>query len=310
MRILFAGSDSIAVPTLETLASLRLVGAVLTTPDAPGKRGKNLLPTPVKAKALELGLPVYQPERLGSQARADIAKSGCDTLISFCYGKIFGPRFLALFERKMNIHPSLLPKYRGCAPIQAAILNRDRESGISIQDIALAVDEGDLYITQSFLLDGTETTETLERKVATLAPELLKDLLENLDLFKSRHQRSDCVSYTTFIKKEDGRLDFTQSASELHARIRAYSLWPKAVCTLDGQDLYLTGVSGSVFDIPDETCTEEPGTVVSHEKGRGFRIATGNGYLYVNSLQCPTKKVCDSMSFLNGRRDIIGKKLT
>lgn len=309
MRILFAGTEKIAVPALEKLAGRGLVAAVLTTPDAPGRRGSALLPSPVKAKALELGLPVFQPEHLRSQAREEIAPLSCDILLSFCYGKIFGPKFLALFDRCMNIHPSLLPRFRGCAPIQNAILSLDRRTGVSIQEIALRTDEGDIYLTQSFDLDGTETTESLEDRVSVIAASLADDLFDNLEVFKTRPQIGE-PSYTAFVKKEDGRLDFSLSAAELHARIRAYSHWPRAVCSLDGQDLYLLGVSGSAFDIEEETCSQEPGTIVCHEKGRGFRIATGSGYLYVDRLQCPTKKACDSLSFLNGRRDIVGKVLT
>lgn len=310
MRILFAGTDEIAVPTLEALDRHRLVCAVLTTPDAPGKRGHALLPSPVKAKALELGLPVLQPDRLGSQAREAVSPLGADTLLSFCYGRIFGPKFLSLFRHSFNIHPSLLPKYRGCAPIQNTILSMDRQGGISIQEIALAVDEGDIYLTQAFDLDGTETTDSLCARVASMAPDLAVRLLSSLDVFRSRPQVDTGASYTRFIRKEDAVLDFKDSAMRLHAAIRAYSTWPKAACMLDGQPLYLLGVSGSVFDIPHEECAEEPGTVAGYVKGRGLKIATGDGYLYVDSLQLPTKKAMDSASFINGRRDIIGKVLT
>ena len=308
MRILFAGTEAIAVPTLEALASHGLVAAVLTTPDAPGKRGRMLLPSPVKSAALALGLPVLQPEHLGSEARAAVKVFHADTLMSFCYGRIFGPKFLALFERKFNIHPSLLPKYRGCAPLQSTIVNLDRSGGVSIQDIALGIDEGDLYLTQSFELDGRETTESLCSRVALIAADLAMDLIGNIGVFKPRPQEGE-ASCTRLIEKDDGRLDFTLPAARLHAMVRAYSAWPKALCLLDGEALYLTGVSLSAFQIPDEDCIEEPGTIVSHERGLGFRIATGRGYLHVDRLQLPTKKEMDSQSFLNGHRDIIGKKL-
>ena len=194
--------------------------------------------------------------------------------------------------------------------LQGMRLNQDDTCAISIQDIAPALDEGDIYITQSFRLDGTETITSLSEKVASLAPSLVEDLLMNIDVFKPRRQSEDGVSYTTFVKKDDARLDFTRSARALHSAVRAYEKWPKAYCLFDGQPLYLLGVYGSVFDIPDEQCAEAPGTVVSHEKGKGFRIATGNGYLYVSELQLPTKKAMDSAAFLNGRHDIISKVLT
>lgn len=309
MRILFAGTDEIAVPTLEALDRHRLVCAVLTTPDAPGKRGRALLPSPVKVKAMELGIPVIQPDHLGSKAREVVSRLAPDTLLSFCYGRIFGPKFLALFQHRFNIHPSLLPKYRGCSPIQNTILNLDRKGGISIQDIAEAVDEGDIYITQSFDLDGTETTEGLSARVSVMAADLAVRLLSSLDVFRSRPQPDVGASYTALVRKEDALLDFHRDAMSLHAAVRAYSAWPKATCMLDGQPIYLLGVWGSAFDIPHEECAEEPGTVAGYVKGRGVKIATGDGYLYVDSLQLPTKKAMDSASFINGRRDIIGKVL-
>ena len=165
MRILYAATGDIAVPLLGQLAAEGLVGAVLTAPDAPGRRGKSLVPSPVKVKALELGIPVMQPETLRTEARAEASSFSCDTLLSFCYGKIFGPRFLAMFGRKLNVHPSILPRYRGCSPIYAAIRAGDSETGITLQEIAEGVDEGDIYGCLPIALDGTETQESLEEKV-------------------------------------------------------------------------------------------------------------------------------------------------
>ena len=308
MRILYAGTEEIAVPTLEALAAAKLVVAVLTTPDEPGKRGKTLLPSPVKQAAVRLGLPVLQCDHLGSEARKLVSAYAPDTLMSFCYGRIFGPKFLALFSRRFNIHPSLLPKYRGCAPIQAAILSLDRQTGISIQDIAPGIDEGDLYLTQSFSLDGSETSATLCDRVSRLASSLAVDLLGGLDVFRPRAQEGE-ASYTRMIAKDDGRLDFSWSAARLHATVRAYSTWPKAWCLLCGQRLLVTGVDGSAFDIADGECQEEPGTIVALDKAHGLKVATESGYLHITRLQLPTKKEMDSQSFVNGQRGIIGKRL-
>ena len=133
MRILYAATGDIAVDLLEALWKEGLVKAVLTAPDAPGKRGKGLVPPPVKVKAEELGIPVYQPETLRSEARKRVREMDVDTLMSFCYGKIFGPLFLSLFSSTFNVHPSLLPLHRGCAPIYGAIRDMDRITGISVR---------------------------------------------------------------------------------------------------------------------------------------------------------------------------------
>ena len=140
MRILYAATGEIAVPLLRALAQRGDIAAVLTAPDAPGKRGKTLIPSPVKVAALELGLDVWQPETLRKEARAHVRSLMPDALMSFCYGKIFGPMFLSLFRYTFNVHPSLLPKYRGCAPLYAAIRNLDREIGITLQEIAPGID--------------------------------------------------------------------------------------------------------------------------------------------------------------------------
>lgn len=308
MKILFAATGSIAVKTLEKLASLGLVRAVLTTPDVPGKRGKTLLPSPVKVKALELGLEVYQPETLRTEAREHIRTLGVDTLVSFCYGKIFGPKFLALFDGKYNIHPSLLPRWRGCSPIYRTILERDREGGISIQELALEVDSGDILNTCRFQLDGTEDIPSLEGKVADLAADLAVETFSDPDGFKPRKQEGE-ISYSDMIDKSEAVLDFSRSAAELHAMIRACYPWPKAVAGYRGGQLFLLGVSGSVFSPFEKTCGEKPGTVVGLDRKRGFKIATGDGYLYVSRVQAPAKKEMDSSSYLNGDRMIIGSVL-
>ena len=307
MRILYTATGDIALDLLSALHEEGLVGAVLTAPDAPGKRGKGLIPPPVKVRAEELGLPVYQPETLRTEARERVRELGVDTLLSFCYGKIFGPRFLSLFDHTFNVHPSLLPLHRGCSPIYAAIRSLDRETGISLQEIALGVDEGDIFARTVIPLDGTETTGSLEAMVREIAPSLVIPALR--DFSPSRRERQEGEpSYTGFIGKEDGRLDFSRSASELHAIIRACCPWPKAYAMLDGSPLYLTGVWGSAFDSP-EPCAEAPGTVVDAVKGRGLRIATGCGYLYVSKVLPPARKEMDALSYLNGNRGILGSVL-
>ena len=308
MRILFAATGQIAVPTLTALAGEGLVGAVLTAPDAPGKRGKSLIPSPIKVEAERLSLPVLTPEHLGSAARAEVSAFGCDTLVSFCYGKIFGPKFLALFSSTCNIHPSALPKYRGPSPVYAAILNKDRSFSISLQEIALKCDEGRLYLQKEFPLEGNENNESLENRIANLVPELAKPLFMSRCLPEPVEQVGE-ASWAGFIKKEDGLIDFNKDAKTLHAQIRAVYPWPKAVTQYNGLPLYLCSVSGSVFDIDECECAEMPGTVVCHEKNRGFKIATASGYLYVDRLQLPTKKEMDSLSFLNGNKGVIGTVL-
>ena len=309
MRILFAATDYIAIPLLEALSREGLVGAVLTAPDAPGKRGKSLIPSPIKVKALELGLEVYSPETLRTEAREYVKTLSCDTLLSFCYGKIFGPMFLTLFERTFNVHPSALPKYRGCAPIYAAIKNGDRESAISLQSIALKVDEGDIHAVLPFELDGKENNDTLTERVGILAPELVIPALKNIDNIVPKTQNNDDASYQMFITKEDGKIDFSRSAKEIHAQIRACYPWPKAYALLGEDKLILTSVSASLFDEFEKSAGEEPGTVVALDKKRGLKIACADFYIYVDRVLPPMKKEMDAASYVNGNRSIIGTVL-
>ena len=308
MRLLFASTDSIAVPLLETLAEKGICTAVFTTPDAPKKRGKGFVPTPIRVKAEELGLPVFTPEHLNSPERDIVRSLGTDALLSFSYGKIFGPKFLSLFKYTFNVHPSALPLYRGCSPIFNVIRNRERESAISLQKISLKIDEGDIYASYPLKLDGTETSESLEKVISEVAPGFVLSALESVDNIIPYPQMGE-ASYTGFIKKDDGLIDWSESASSIHALIRACYPWPKAWCYFNGAPFIITGVHSSSF-LPFEECSEEPGTVIALDKKKGLKIATGDGYLYVSHVLPPMKKEMDASSFVNGCRSIIGSRLT
>ena len=303
MRIVFAGTGSIAVPLLEALAEHGLIALVISSPDAPGKRGKALQPSPVKKRALELGLEVYTPESIRKNEREYVASFGADTLLSFCCGKIFGPKFLSVFSETFNVHPSLLPLHRGPSPIYQAIREGDRVTGISLQKIALGIDEGDIYATLPIPLDGTETEESLSGRVASLVPSFVLPVL--LDSGRQAVRQQGTATFSAFVRKEDGRIDFSMCAEEAHSVIRACYPWPKAYVMLDGAPLYLTGVYGSGFEIEHTTPQEKSGTIVSCEKGKGLKIAFPDGYIYVTRVLPPMKKEMDVFSFVNGRKSVI-----
>ena len=162
MRLLFAGTPEIALPALEALHGEGYIQAVLTAPDAPRGRGRKPAASPVKERALELGLPVLSPERLGRAVRDEIGEFQPDLLAVVAYGRIFGPRFLALFPGGgINLHPSILPRHRGPAPLPATILAGDSEWGLTVQRIALEMDAGDILIQQRYPVTGDETTALL-----------------------------------------------------------------------------------------------------------------------------------------------------
>ena len=307
MKILFAATGSIAVPTLEALYRAGLVKAVLTSPDEKGGRGNKIIEPPIKIKAKELGLPYYQMQSLRTEARECVKTLGCDTLVSFCYGKIFGPKFLSLFENKFNIHPSLLPKYRGCSPLYESIVNLDREGGISIQEIALEVDSGDILSSTSFPLDGTETLTSLEDRVAVMAAQLASEVFSDVSSYHMRGQEGD-VTYSRMLKKEDGEIDFSLPGERIHALIRASYPWPKAFTTYKGEKLLLCAVSGSAFSL-EPNSSDAPGTVVGIDKKKGLKIAAKGSYIYVTRLQSPSRKEMDALSFVNGDRALLSSIL-
>ncbi len=314
MKILFAGTPEIAVPTLRAVAEHFDVQAVLTNTDKQGARGRHLIPSPIKVAAEELGIEVLQYDRLRGDAREAVAATGCDTLLCFAYGRIFGPKFLSLFSKeKLNIHPSLLPLLRGPSPIQGAIEQMFSESGISVQRLAQEMDSGAILVQESFALGGDETTATLSERVALAAAPLAVRALEAI-ADGSAHfvEQSGEPTYTTLITAEMAELDFSRSAQELHAQIRAMAPWPKARARYDGQLLYINEVYGTLAEAGTDAVPSEakPGMVVARDRKRGVAIATGSGLLWVTGLQLEKRKALDALSFLNGNQSFLGAELT
>ncbi|MDR3172681.1 MAG: methionyl-tRNA formyltransferase [Treponema sp.] len=333
MRIIFAGSPAIAIPALEALADLALEGpglppsassaggfelaGILSNPDSPRGRHGKPEPTELAAAAAALGPRfgeaglrppvIMKPERLGGEARGEIEALGPDILVSFAYGKIFGPKFLALFPLGgINIHPSLLPAYRGPTPIPQAILNRDRETGISIQRLALEMDSGDILIQEAFPLGDTETTaslsEEMARRAAILIPRALRGIASGT--LEGRPQDNEKASYCRLLSRGDGRINWGRGAFDIEAQIRAYSPWPLS-WTLDGdQCLYILRASAGPGGKE-----AAPGTVLGIDREQGILVQTGEGTLAVSVLQYGAKKALDWKAFLNGARGFIGRRL-
>ncbi|GHV94837.1 methionyl-tRNA formyltransferase [Spirochaetia bacterium] len=335
---MFAGSPAIAVPALEALVALgsangNAVGGaddnadggadgstdsnagfelagVLTNPDsARGRHGK-LEPTGIGAAAERLaqGIPVLKPAKLDAEVREQTAALKADLLVSFAYGRIFGPKFLALFPQGgINIHPSLLPQYRGPTPIPAAILNCDHETGISIQRLAPEMDSGDILIQERFALNGRETTaslgEIMAQKAAQLLPETLKGLAAGS--LRGTPQNHGEASYCSLIAKEEGLIDWSKSAREIDARIRAFDPWPLCWTKHGGQQLFI--LKAEPLDATAQS--ETAGLVLGIDKQRGILVQTGEGVLAVTELQYQTKKALEWRAFLNGARNFAGSRL-
>jgi methionyl-tRNA formyltransferase len=325
MRILFAGSPAIAIPALKVLAregkpdssgaGWELAG-ILTNPDSPRLRSGQPRPTDLSEAALVLqtpdgrSLPQLKPEKLDAAARKAVAALDPELLVSFAYGKIFGPRFLALFPRGgINIHPSLLPKYRGAAPIPAAILHRERETGITVQRLALKMDSGDILVQERFPLTGRETAESLSLLAAQKSAALIGPALRALARgeLPGRPQNHGEASYTELLSKEGGRVDWTAPAQDIDARIRAFTPWPLAWTTHGKELLYLLEARPRGDDAPAAGAL--PGTVLGIDKGEGILVQTGKGILALTRLQYRARKALEWRAFLNGARNFTGSRL-
>ena len=320
MNILYAGSPDISAKVLEDLylltensSDFNIVGVLTNPPSAKG-RHKELVPTEVAQIAIKYQLPVLEPEKLDADLREKVRALNPDILVCFAYGKLFGPKFMALFPQGgINLHPSLLPKYRGCAPVPAAILNQEEETGITVQKLALEMDSGDVLLQVKIPLDFTETSESLLNDAANRGGELFYKVLCDIRDGKANGvpQDSSQATYCEMLKKEDGLIDWTKSAKEISAKIRAYYPWPSSFTVY--KDLQLKIHRATVFqgEYSGEASSENSvsGTVLGLDKKSGILIQTGDGILAVENLQLQAKKAMDFKDFLNGNKDFIGSKL-
>lgn len=324
LNVLFAGSPDCAVPSLEAVARSHRIVAVLTNPPAPAGRSADLIPTPVaiaaerlKAEgAIAADAPILTPLKLTDDVRRAIADQKPDILACFAYGKIFGPKTLALFPLgAINLHPSLLPRWRGCAPVPAAILARDSETGITIQRMALEMDAGDIIIQKRIPLDGTETAESLLARAALEGAPLLREALDLIERgnVTAVPQNAAEATFSAMLKKEDGEIDWLEDARAIDARIRAFTPWPGAFTNAGAETLRILQAhpyrNGDNRAQTGETGAKVPGKVIGMDKNEGILVQTGNGILAIERLQWQTKKPLDWKSFLNGSRNFISTEL-
>jgi len=312
MRVIFAGSPDIAVPTLRALNETHSVNGVITNPDKVSGRGRKTTLTPVKMEALSLGLPLFQPQNFDESFYRQIREEEAECLIVFAYGRILPRDFIDIFPiGGINIHPSLLPKYRGPSPIPAAIINRDKMTGISIQKLAEKMDAGDILLQKKIPLQEDETTGSLSHYVSREAPGMLLEALKALE--KGSHvwtpQNEAEASYCSLAKKEDGRINWQNSAENIAAMIRAYDPWPGCFTSVKGKILKI--LSGHPFTASRSSVSAElpPGTVLGVDKKEGILIQTQKGVLAVTRLQWQSKKPLSWTDFINGTGDIIGSQL-
>jgi len=301
-RILYAGTPEFAVPALSALIeSAHEVVAVYTQPDRPAGRGRRLTPSPVKQLALDAGLPVRQPATLkDAAAAAELAAWDADLLVVAAYGLILPPPVLdAPRQGCVNIHASLLPRWRGAAPIQRALLAGDTHTGISIMRMEAGLDTGPVYSLTPLAIDAADTGGSLTARLAALGAEaLLAALPAILDGSASPTPQDEvAATYARKLTKDEARIDWARPALELERAVRAFDPWPVAQAQLGDEVLRIWAACVPV----DASTGGEPGRVLA-AGARGIDVATGDGVLRITELQPPGKRRMAARDFLNARR--------
>lgn len=301
LRIAFAGTPDFAVPALDALATSghTLVG-VLTQPDRPAGRGRQLTASPVKQRALALGLPVDQPERLSSDAqRALLREWAPELLVVVAYGLIL-PRAVLELPRLgcLNIHASLLPRWRGAAPIQRALLAGDSETGVCIMRLEEGLDTGPVYAERRLPIAPDATAAGLLPQLARLGAEALLPVVADLEAGRAvaRPQPVEGVTYAHKINKGEARVDWLADAAQIERQVRAFNPWPVAETLLDGERLRLWRARAVAAD----GTAALPGTVLGLRDG-AMHVACGRGVLAVEELQPPGGRAMPAADFLRGR---------
>ena len=305
MNIVFAGTPEFALPCLDAVAASehRLVG-VLTQPDRPAGRGRRLSASPIKQRALALEVPVQQPETLrDAAAQQALAALEPDLIVVVAYGLLLPRKVLKLPEHGcINVHASLLPRWRGAAPIARAILAGDRETGITLMQMAAGLDTGPMLVRRAVPLDDQTTAGELHDELAALGAQELAALLSRIgDGVVGQPQDDAQANYAHRLDKAEAAVDWTHAADAIARAVRAFAPWPVAHARLGGQPVRLwRATSVKAAD------NAAPGTVIL-ASADGIDIATGSGALRVTELQLPGKKRMDAAAAINGR-DWLGQR--
>lgn len=307
IRTVFMGTPDFALATLEGLiaAGCHLVG-VYTQPDRPKGRGKKLAAPPVKQLAEKHGIPVFQPLKLRDPAAvAQLQELQPELIVVVAYGQILPqavldiPRFGCI-----NVHASLLPKYRGAAPISKAIVDGERETGVTTMHMDVGLDTGDMLVKRSLAIGENETAGQLHDRLALLGREAMEETLKRLCAGELVAETQDDAlsNYAPMLKKGDGLIDWAQPAAVVHNLVRGLDPWPGAYTHLSGEVLKVAGTC------VDASLGGEPGSVLKADE-QGVRIACGQGALVVGQLQLPGKKRLAAADFLRGRELPVGTRM-
>lgn len=303
------GTPDFSVPALECIAKEHEVVAVITQQDRPKGRGHKMQFTPVKEKALELGIPVYQPQKVKEAEFVSVLREiNPDVIVVIAFGQILSKDILELPRYGcINVHASLLPKYRGAAPIQWAVIDGEKRSGVTTMYMAEGLDTGDMIDKAIVELEKEETGGSLFDKLAVKGGRLILETLKKIEEGTAvRTPQDETLStYAGKITKELGKIDFKKPAIEIERLIRGLNPWPSAYTIMDGKTLKIWKA-----EVENGKVSEIPGQIISVSKD-GIKVATGDNYLCLKEIQLEGKKRMDVSDFLNGysvKSDKLGEK--
>lgn len=301
LNIIFAGTPDFAARHLQALInSHHNVIAVYTQPDRPAGRGKKLTASPVKELAVSHNIPVYQPGSLRKEpAQQELAALNADIMVVVAYGLIL-PKVVLDTPRLgcINVHGSILPRWRGAAPIQRALWAGDKETGVTIMQMDVGLDTGDMLLKTYLPIEDEDTSATLYEKLAQQGPDALLQALEGLanGTLTAEKQDEALANYAEKLSKEEARLDWSKSATQLWQEVRAFNPWPVSYFEHQGNTIKVWQTQVST------TSNAAPGTIISASK-KGIEVATGDGVLTLLSMQLPGKKPLSVADILNARGD-------
>jgi methionyl-tRNA formyltransferase len=303
MNIVFFGTSEFAIPSLRALlVSRHKVLALVTQPDRKKGRSLKLSPPPAKVIGRENNIPVYQPQDASSRESVEyLKKLGADLFVVISFGQILKKEVLSVPSLySINLHGSLLPKYRGAAPTNWAVINGDKSSGVTIIKMNERMDEGDIIAKKEVAIEPVDTNITLGEKLSDAGAALLVEILELIESGKASFTKQDgsAATYAPKLKKADGLIDWSEPALKIHDRVRGLLPWPGAYTYYDGKILKLLQTK-----LPDKAVTEKasPGEVLYIGK-EGIAVRTGTGDLIIEYLQLEGKKDMDAASFIRGHK--------
>lgn len=308
MRLVYLGTPAFAVPTLEAcIAAGHEILTVVTQPDRPSGRGQQLAKSAVKQCAERFGLSVFQPERVRRpEAVEHLRKLGAEAMVIVGYGQIIPQAIIDLAPKGIiNVHGSLLPKYRGAGPVQWAIVNGETVTGVTTMRIDAGLDTGDMLLKAETEIGPEETAVELGQRLAVMGAHLLVETLDRIDEIVAEKQDGAQATYAPILKKEDGRIDWTQSGLAVHNRVRGLQPWPGAYTTFRGQKLHIwksrPHLRGEVHPQPGGWITLKPPVV-----------CCGTGALELIEVQMEGRKRIAAADFVNGQRltenDVLGEQ--